>query len=94
MADIARLAGIAPGTIYLFAKSKEELFWLALKLAMNKLEPAECRTLSADELRAEFTLDREVFDSASFSIAGKSSPSKPSFGSTGRLSAAPPGRLT
>jgi len=54
VADVAKLAGVAPGTIYLFAKSKEDLFWLALKLAVGRpLEDATCKELTGEDLRAE-----------------------------------------
>lgn len=62
VADIARRAGVAPGTIYLFAASKEDLFWLALKFAMAKpLEAVACRPISANEMRSEFSLDSSGF---------------------------------
>lgn len=36
VADIARLAGVAAGTIYLYAPSKEALFWMALQQALGE----------------------------------------------------------
>lgn len=55
VADVARLANVAPGTIYLFAKSKEELFWFALARAMNRpLAEVAQQAPTVDELRQTF----------------------------------------
>jgi len=55
VADIAKKAGVAPGTIYLFAESKETLFWLAFGRAMGRsLEQISCEPPKPAELRAEF----------------------------------------
>jgi len=49
------MAGVAPGTIYLFAESKEALFWLALARTMGRpLEDVSCETPTAGELRQRF----------------------------------------
>jgi AcrR family transcriptional regulator len=56
IADIAKLAGVAPGTIYLYASSKEALFWLALKRAMG--EPLED---NAEEQKEVLDRIREKF---------------------------------
>jgi AcrR family transcriptional regulator len=36
MSDIAKAAGVAQGTLYLYAKSKEALFWLALQRSLGE----------------------------------------------------------
>src|ERR1022692_2180804 len=55
VADVARIAGVAPGTIYLFAEGKEALFWLALGRAMGRpLEEVSCEAPSASDLRQKF----------------------------------------
>lgn len=55
VADVARLVGVAPGTIYLFAAGKEELFWLALARSMGRpLEEVICEAPTAKDLRATF----------------------------------------
>lgn len=43
MSDVAREAGVAPGTLYLYVESKEALFDVALRLALGE-------TLSPEEL--------------------------------------------
>jgi AcrR family transcriptional regulator len=55
VADIARLAGVAPGTIYLFAEGKESLFWLALARAMDlPLDEVVGEPPTASQLQARF----------------------------------------
>jgi|SRR5579862_3526945 len=55
VADVARLAGVAPGTIYLFAEGKEGLFWLALARSMGRpLAEIACEAPTAAELRQKF----------------------------------------
>ncbi len=58
VADVARLAGVAPGTIYLSARSKEDLFWLALRLSMGQpLEGEAGKAPTAEDLRQKFAPD-------------------------------------
>ncbi len=55
VADIARQAGVAPGTIYLFAESKEALFWLSLARSMGQpLQEVLCAVPTVAELRKTF----------------------------------------
>jgi AcrR family transcriptional regulator len=55
VADVARLAGVAPGTIYLFAESKEALFWIALARTMGRpLSDVSCETPTVNELQQRF----------------------------------------
>jgi AcrR family transcriptional regulator len=49
MSDIARISAVAQGTLYLYVKSKEALFWLALQRAMGEelvTEPVEGELLA------------------------------------------------
>jgi AcrR family transcriptional regulator len=63
VSDIARLAGVSQGTIYLFAESKEALFWLALRRAMDRpLEGCEDLQLTAEEMKTEFALKEGSLD--------------------------------
>jgi AcrR family transcriptional regulator len=56
VADVAKEAGVAPGTIYLYAKGKEDLFWLALRKAMRLPAEAESpKDMSAEDLRQRIT---------------------------------------
>lgn len=56
VSDIARAAGVAAGTIYLFSKGKEELFWMALRAALGRdVELDEAKEMTADELRQELS---------------------------------------
>lgn len=58
VADIARRAEVSPGTIYLFADSKEQLFWLAFCRAMGQpLEGVACATPPTSEIRSRFAPD-------------------------------------
>jgi len=55
VADIAKSAKVAAGTIYLFAKSKEDLFWLALNQALGRpLVVGSIHRLGGAELRESF----------------------------------------
>ncbi len=48
VADVARIAGVAPGTIYLYAPSKEALFALALQRAQS--QDTDPEPMSSEEL--------------------------------------------
>jgi AcrR family transcriptional regulator len=56
-ADIAREAGVAPGTIYLYVESKEALFDLALRRALQPDSPLDVPTLPVPTPPAGATLD-------------------------------------
>lgn len=65
VADVARLAGVAPGTIYLFAESKEALFWLAFARSLDRpLENVPCEVPSINEIRSMFGRTADSIDLA------------------------------
>jgi AcrR family transcriptional regulator len=49
MSDVAKEAGVAPGTLYLYVESKEALFELALRRALGEALPASELPLPAPE---------------------------------------------
>jgi AcrR family transcriptional regulator len=49
MSDVAKEAGVAPGTLYLYVESKEALFELALRRALGEALPAGELPLPAPE---------------------------------------------
>lgn len=49
VSDVARAAGVAPGTVYLYVESKEALFDLALGYALRERVPSEGLPLPAPE---------------------------------------------
>ncbi len=57
IADVARSAGVAKGTIYLYYRSKQDLYWAALKQGMLELHESTGRAVQAagtikDKIRA------------------------------------------
>lgn len=56
VADIARLAGTAPGTLYLYARSKEALFVMAMETSLGE-EPEDLPTDRQDLLA---TIERKL----------------------------------
>ncbi len=57
MSDIARISGVAQGTLYLYTKSKEDLFWLALRRALGETLDSEPTGLAlVDAVRQKLAL--------------------------------------
>src|SRR5215470_12934105 len=65
--DIAAAAGVAKGTVYLYYKSKRDIYFAALKFGIERMYAAladELRTVSgpADKLRALIAVKLAYFD--------------------------------